>query len=192
MTTAVSEHAFITEDMPIGDIVLKYPEIIDDLQAIGVHCVGCHSATYEPLGEGLRGHGMSDRDVYSAIHKLNETVKKYAQTKKESEGSFTFTESAAKKAIEFMKQEQKEGYFLRFAVTPGGCSGFSYDLHFDNKTTKNDIVVTKFGLTAVADKEVMSFAAGTVINYVEGLSGSGFKVENPSSHGGCGCGKSFN
>jgi len=33
--------------------------------------------------------------------------------------------------------------------------------------------------------------AGAVVDYVESLGGSAFKVENPQAASGCGCGASF-
>ena len=32
----------ITKEMTIGDVVAKYPAVIEPLQEAGVHCVGCH------------------------------------------------------------------------------------------------------------------------------------------------------
>jgi iron-sulfur cluster insertion protein len=37
----------------------------------------------------------------------------------------------------------------------------------------------------------MNYLLGSKIDYVEGLQGAGFKIENPNATGRCGCGNSF-
>src|SRR3989344_660408 len=67
----------ITKDMTIGDVVVKYPAVIEPLQEAGVHCVGCHVSYSESLEDGFKGHGMSDEDVDAVIAKLNKSVEEY-------------------------------------------------------------------------------------------------------------------
>mgnify|MGYP001573403825 CR=1 FL=1 len=64
----------ITKNSTIGDVVEKYPEIIETLTSFGVHCVGCHVSPFETLETGFKGHGMSDEDVEQAVIKLNEVI----------------------------------------------------------------------------------------------------------------------
>ncbi|MEM4282313.1 MAG: DUF1858 domain-containing protein [Candidatus Woesearchaeota archaeon] len=61
----------ITEEMLIGELVEKYPQVIPTLMALGVHCIGCGVSAFESIGDGLRGHGMTEEEVKEAIEALN-------------------------------------------------------------------------------------------------------------------------
>jgi iron-sulfur cluster insertion protein len=102
------------------------------------------------------------------------------------------TEKAAEKVREIAKAENLEGQGLRLQVKGGGCSGFQYDLYFDEKPSDLDQVVDSFGIPLFIDPLSIQYLEGTQIDYVEGLSGAGFKFENPNVKGTCGCGSSFN
>ena len=47
------------------------------------------------------------------------------------------------------------------------------------------------GVRLVVDPTSLNLVAGCVVDYVESLGGSAFKVENPQASAGCGCGSSF-
>lgn len=64
----------ITQDMKIGEILTKYPMVLEPLLSTGVHCVGCGAANFESLGDGLRGHGMDDAKVEEVMKMLNKAV----------------------------------------------------------------------------------------------------------------------
>ena len=101
------------------------------------------------------------------------------------------TEKAADKVKEIAKAEGLDGQGLRLQVKGGGCSGFQYDLYFDEKPTDMDQVLESFGIQLFVDPLSVQYLEGTQIDYVEGLSGAGFKFENPQVKGTCGCGSSF-
>ena len=67
----------ITKDTTIGDVVDNYPEVVDTLTELGVHCVGCHVAHYESIEMGFKSHGMSDEKIDEAVKKLNEVIEKH-------------------------------------------------------------------------------------------------------------------
>ncbi len=101
------------------------------------------------------------------------------------------TEKAADKVKEIAQAEGLQGQGLRLQVKGGGCSGFQYDLYFDEKPTDMDQVVESCGITLFIDPLSVQYLEGTQVDYVEGLSGAGFKFENPNVKGTCGCGSSF-
>ncbi len=101
------------------------------------------------------------------------------------------TEKAAEKVREIAKAESLEGQGLRVQVKGGGCSGFQYDLYFDEKPTEMDEIIECMGVQIFMDPLSMQYLEGTQIDYVEGLHGAGFKFENPNVKGTCGCGSSF-
>jgi iron-sulfur cluster assembly protein len=79
---------------------------------------------------------------------------------------------------------------LRVAVRGGGCSGFQYALAFD-AAKEDDSVFEVDGVAVVVDKVSMQFVFGSEVDYVEGLQGAGFQVNNPNVVAACGCGSSF-
>ena len=101
------------------------------------------------------------------------------------------TETAASKVKSLIDAEGEAGLALRVAVKPGGCAGFQYDLFFDNNSLDGDIVKEFHGVKVIVDRSSAEYIDGAVIDYVDSLSESGFKIENPLAAGGCGCGKSF-
>ena len=64
----------ITPDTIIRDIVETYPNVVPVLQGIGMGCLGCPSATAEPLWQAAEIHGFN---VYDLVEKL-ETARKGA------------------------------------------------------------------------------------------------------------------
>jgi len=103
----------------------------------------------------------------------------------------TLTDKAISKVKELLVAENKEGFGLRVAVRGGGCSGFQYGLTFENAASPNDQVIEFDGLKVYVDAMSNMYLEGVNIDYVDGLNGSGFKIENPNATGTCGCGHSF-
>jgi iron-sulfur cluster assembly protein len=79
---------------------------------------------------------------------------------------------------------------LRVAVRGGGCSGFQYALALD-KAKDDDHVFEHNGVAVIVDKLSMQFVFGSEVDYVDGLQGAGFVVNNPNVVAACGCGSSF-
>jgi iron-sulfur cluster assembly protein len=106
------------------------------------------------------------------------------------------SESAAKK-IEGLKGESISDAaalpisFLRVKVVPGGCSGMSYKLDFDQKVTDTDKVFEEHGTRIVVDSKSYLYIAGMTLDYEGGLNGKGFVFSNPNANKTCGCGSSF-
>ncbi|MEY2634656.1 MAG: hypothetical protein RIS75_596 [Actinomycetota bacterium] len=101
------------------------------------------------------------------------------------------TDAAALKVKNLIDAEGEPGLALRVAVKPGGCAGFQYDLFFDNSTLEGDIVKEFSGVNVVVDRMSAEHVNGAIIDFVDSINESGFKIENPNAAGGCGCGKSF-
>ena len=80
---------------------------------------------------------------------------------------------------------------LRIAVRGGGCSGFEYALDFELEARPDDFVGVFDDLTVFVDPVSARYLEGTEIDYVFGTQGAGFKFNNPSAVGSCGCGSSF-
>ncbi|MGH2990601.1 MAG: iron-sulfur cluster insertion protein ErpA [Solirubrobacterales bacterium] len=105
--------------------------------------------------------------------------------------AITLTDGAAAKIKELLgSQEDASDQALRVAVRGGGCSGFQYALAFD-KRRDDDHVFEQNGVSVVVDKVGMQFVLGSEVDYVDGLQGAGFAVNNPNVVAACGCGSSF-
>ncbi len=104
----------------------------------------------------------------------------------------TFTDKGAQKVQEFLAGQsadlQTSG--LRVGVRGGGCSGFQYALAFDTERD-GDTVFEDHGLRLLVDSQSLPYVRGAVVDYVDSLTGAGFKVDNPNVIAACGCGSSF-
>ncbi|MDQ6811606.1 MAG: iron-sulfur cluster assembly accessory protein [Actinomycetota bacterium] len=104
----------------------------------------------------------------------------------------TITDKGAEKVREFLTSQQADVAMagLRVGVRGGGCSGFQYQLAFDEQRGE-DVVFESHGLKLLVDSESLPFVRGSTIDYEENLQGAGFKVSNPNVVAACGCGSSF-
>ena len=101
------------------------------------------------------------------------------------------TDKAAAKIRELLgEQENGSEQALRVAVRGGGCSGFQYALAFD-APKEDDHRFENQGVAVVVDKTSMQFVLGSEVDWVDGLQGAGFAVNNPNVEAACGCGSSF-
>ncbi|HEV8633772.1 MAG TPA: iron-sulfur cluster insertion protein ErpA [Chloroflexota bacterium] len=80
---------------------------------------------------------------------------------------------------------------LRVFVSPGGCSGLSYGMAFEESPGDDDVVVEKDGVKLVVDEVSLMYIAGSEIDFVDALMGGGFTVYNPNAVRSCSCGHSF-
>lgn len=96
---------------------------------------------------------------------------------------------------QLIKLRQDEGldddYFVKVVVKGGGCSGFTYDLSFDNDITDSDEVFEDNGIKIVTNKPSLLYLIGTILDFSDGLNGKGFTFSNPNATRTCGCGESF-
>jgi iron-sulfur cluster assembly protein len=104
----------------------------------------------------------------------------------------TLTDKGAEKVREFLSAQSSvaETAGLRVGVRGGGCSGFQYALAFDEQRDADTVFEDK-GIRLLVDTPSLPYVKGSVIDFVEGLQGAGFKVENPNVIAACGCGSSF-
>jgi iron-sulfur cluster assembly protein len=102
------------------------------------------------------------------------------------------TEKAASEVKRLIEaQDLPDGVALRVGVKGGGCSGLSYSLNFDAKQNDTDKVIESNGVKIVVDSKSFLYLAGTILDYSDGLNGSGFVFDNPNASNTCGCGSSF-
>lgn len=181
----------ISRDMTIEAILTQFPHkaqrISHEITSAGLHCVGCHAATWETLEAGMLGHGMSEDSVERLVKKLNVIL-----AEESDPNTISITPRAAKKFLEILKEEGKEGWGMRFDERMAGCSGFEYVLDYSEKANEDDEIFESHGIQLHVTKKTVARKLGTEIDYVDGLQGSGFKISNPNQKSSCGCGSSHN
>ena len=100
------------------------------------------------------------------------------------------TEAAGTKVRALIARE-KQGEFLRVAITGGGCNGLSYKLKFAPEPRRGDILVRSAGISVIVDARTALYLKGTVVDYSNQLIAGGFKFTNPNAKASCSCGESF-
>ncbi|WP_138464813.1 iron-sulfur cluster assembly accessory protein [Poseidonocella sp. HB161398] len=80
---------------------------------------------------------------------------------------------------------------LRVMVQGGGCAGLQYGMALELEIQSDDAVIEAGPVKVLVDPESQAHLAGTTIDFVSGLEGSGFVFNNPNASSSCGCGKSF-
>jgi iron-sulfur cluster assembly accessory protein len=101
------------------------------------------------------------------------------------------TEKARQKVAEIITAENKTGHGLRVQVMGGGCSGFQYGLTFADAAGPADTVIDCGPFKVFIDPVSSQYLDKATVDYIDGLNGSGFKIENPEAKSTCGCGSSF-
>lgn len=86
---------------------------------------------------------------------------------------------------------EKQGDYLRIAITGGGCNGLSYKMKFVPEPRKGDILVRSAGVAVVVDPKTALYLKGTQLDYSHKMVAGGFKFSNPNAKASCSCGESF-
>jgi iron-sulfur cluster insertion protein len=105
--------------------------------------------------------------------------------------SLVFTDAAAAKVGELIREEANPNLKLRVFVTGGGCSGFQYGFTFDENIEEGDTQVGNGGVTLLIDPMSVQYLLGAEIDHREDLEGAQFVIRNPNATTTCGCGSSF-
>ena len=114
-----------------------------------------------------------------------------ASTETADAGLLVFTDSAAAKVSELIREEGNPNLKLRVFVSGGGCSGFQYGFTFDENEEDGDTCVENQGVRLLVDPMSFQYLTGAEIDYREDLEGAQFVIRNPNAQTTCGCGSSF-
>lgn len=104
---------------------------------------------------------------------------------------FSVTPKAVDEIKRLLAEDDIKNAFLRVRIVPGGCSGFSYEMGFDDETEDSDRMIKSGGVQVAIDELSYTYLDGAVLDFKDGLNGKGFAIENPNATGSCGCGQSF-
>lgn len=189
MIMASTTKQTIHPQMTIEEILSMFPnkaqKLSQEITNAGLHCVGCHAATWETLEAGMLGHGKTQAEIEHLVARLNALL--------EEEIDYTIISMTARAAAKYqgiLQADGKEGWGLRFDEQMAGCSGFEYVLEFSEKAEPNDKVFVSHGIEIHVDNAILPRLIGAEIDFVDGLRGSGFKISNPNVRSSCGCASS--
>ena len=101
------------------------------------------------------------------------------------------TDSAVEAVRNAIGKAEAEPAGLRIQVEAGGCAGYKYMMGLVGSPEADDLVVTNGDVSVFVDPISQPLLAGTTIDFVVALEGSGFTFENPNATNSCSCGKSF-
>ena len=107
-----------------------------------------------------------------------------------SEPSITISQSAAKRILELVNEDDSAQLF-RVSVEGGGCSGFQYRFELIESAAPDDTLIERDGATVAIDPTSVPFILGSEIDFIDELIGAQFRISNPNATASCGCGTSF-
>ncbi len=100
------------------------------------------------------------------------------------------SDKAAGRILDSVREAGNTGDGLRVRVIGGGCSGLQYKLAIDSEK-KGDKVIEHLGARLYVDRKSYLYLNGTTVDYADGLTDVGFRLDNPNVKKSCGCGESF-
>ena len=103
----------------------------------------------------------------------------------------SITDTAATELHRLLEKKGNPELALRVFVSPGGCSGFSYGMTFEDSPADDDQVIDQDGIRIVVDDVSRMHLDGAEVDYIDSLMGGGFAIYNPNAVSTCSCGHSF-
>lgn len=105
----------------------------------------------------------------------------------------TMSDTAVSQLRELIGQQENASpnLGLRVFVYPGGCSGMSYGMAFEDQPADDDLTIEVDGVKLYVDEMSVQYVGGSQIDYENSLMGGGFRILNPNAVRSCGCGHSF-
>src|SRR3546814_10046190 len=91
----------------------------------------------------------------------------------------TLSPAAAARVRWIADRKDEADAALRLAVDGGGCSGFTYRFGLAEEIDADDVITETDGVKLVVDPVSIDLVRGCVVDFVDSLGGSSFKVENP-------------
>ena len=106
--------------------------------------------------------------------------------------NFGITSLAAERIMHLRRMENTPSAMLRILIYAGGCSGFKYHLELTESVEADDQIISYDNKDLVVmDNQTLHMLQGGVLDFVDEVSGSYFKILNPNAQNSCGCGNSF-
>ena len=102
-----------------------------------------------------------------------------------------FTAAAATKVHELIRDEGNDALALRVYIQGGGCSGFQYGMRLEAEKAEDDWEIEVEGVKLLVDPFTHPMIDNVTIDFIDSLTHTGFKFDNPNASAQCSCGSSF-
>lgn len=101
------------------------------------------------------------------------------------------TPAAVQAVRRFIRGSENPIAGLRLMISGGGCSGLQYGMKLEAEKADDDWEVEVEGVKLFIDPMTYSMIKGVNIDFIDSLTHTGFKFDNPSASSQCSCGQSF-
>lgn len=99
---------------------------------------------------------------------------------------------AATKAVQrFIRGSETPVIGLRLMISGGGCSGLQYGMKLEADKAEDDWELEVNGVKLLVDPMTMPMIDEVTIDFIDTLTHTGFKFDNPNASAQCSCGSSF-
>lgn len=61
----------ITKKILINELIEKHPQVAEILTTYGLHCVGCHFASFDTLEDASTIHGIDEEEIDLMVKDVN-------------------------------------------------------------------------------------------------------------------------
>lgn len=101
------------------------------------------------------------------------------------------TPAASKAISRYIKGAGNPVAGLRIFVSGGGCAGLQYGLRLERDKAEDDYEFDLDGTRLLVDPASRPMLEGLTVDFIDSLTQTGFKFNNPNATGACACGQSF-
>ena len=103
----------------------------------------------------------------------------------------SFTPAASRAIQRFIKAAENPVAGLRIFVSGGGCAGLQYGLRLEETKQEDDAELEIEGVKVLVDPMSYTMLGGVTVDFIDSLTHTGFKFDNPNATSQCSCGQSF-
>lgn len=101
------------------------------------------------------------------------------------------TPAAIKAVQRFIRGSETPVAGLRLTVSGGGCSGLQYGMKLEADRVEDDMELEVDGVKLLVDPITLTMIDNVTIDFIDTLTHTGFKFDNPNASAQCSCGSSF-
>lgn len=101
------------------------------------------------------------------------------------------TPNAVKAIQRFIRGSETPVAGLRLMISGGGCSGFQYGMRLEAEKAEDDWEIEVEGVKLLVDPFTHPMIDNVTIDFIDSLTHTGFKFDNPNASAQCSCGSSF-
>ncbi len=171
----------ITKETKVRDFLMKNPNLSRILVENGISPVLINKNILNSLEETASSLSFPSSTLEKIVKELNQQLEEKSKLKNKPKPDkiLTITPLAAERIKSVMASKGMKDYSLKFGIVSAGCATYVYDMDFEKKPTKDEIVIEESGLKVFIAKKSLPLIEGCRIDYIE--SAGGFKIENPNT-----------